>query len=66
MLYKNTFKLMFSNSNLIWKLLLYFLISLMFVVALAFVVALPIYNVLVAEGFFDSIKTIYFEAIIRL
>ena len=66
MLYKNTFKIMFSNSSLIWKLLLYFLIALMLVVGLAFVVALPIYRVLVAEGFFEAIRNTYLDFITSL
>ena len=66
MLYRNTFKLMFSNSNLIWKLFLYFVISFAFILGLAFVVGLPIYRVLVSEGFFVSIGDTYYQFISSL
>ena len=66
MLYKNTFKLMFSNASLIWKLFLYFVITFAFILGLAFVVGLPIYRVLVAEGFFVSISETYSEFITSL
>ncbi len=66
MLYKNTFKLMFSNASLIWKLLIYFIVALAFVLGLMFVVSLPIYEVLVAEGFFEAISDTYFDFITSL
>ncbi len=66
MLYKNTFKLMFSNASMVWKLLIYFAIAFAFVAGLLFVVALPIYDVLVAEGFFESISSTYLDFITSL
>lgn len=66
MLYKNTFKLMFSNANLIWKLMLYFLIAFLIIIGMAIAVALPIIEVLISEGFFESISETYFDFISSL
>ena len=59
MIYKNSFKLMFSNGNLIWKLLLYLVVALMVVLGLSFLVALPVFNVLSEGGLFKSISSAY-------
>lgn len=59
MLYKNTFKLMFSNAHLIYKILLYILLAVAIVGGLSFLVAIPIFNLLVDERFFLKIGDIY-------
>lgn len=59
MLYKNTFRLMFSNGHLIFKIMLHLLISLLVIGGLSFVVAIPIFNLLVNERFFIKIGEVY-------
>ncbi len=59
MLYKNTFRLMFSNGHLIFKIMLYFLISALIIGGLSFVVAIPIFNLLVNERFFARLDMVY-------
>jgi len=59
MLYKNTFKLLFSNANLIWKVILYLAIAGLIVGGLSLLTALPIVQVLVNERFFEIISEIY-------
>lgn len=59
MLYKNTFKLLFSNSNLIWKVVFYLIIAGVCVTGLSLLIALPIVQVLVNERFFEIISEIY-------
>lgn len=59
MLYKNTFKLLFSNAHLIWKIMLYILIAVLVLGGISFFVALPIVQLLVNEGFFLKIGDIY-------
>ena len=59
MLFKNTFKLMFSNSHLIWKILLYVLISSAIIFGLSFFVALPVVQILINENFFVKVGEVY-------
>lgn len=59
MLYKNTFKLIFSNTSLIWKILFYIIIAGLIVGGLSLLTALPIIQVLVNEKFFDIISEMY-------
>lgn len=63
MLYKNTFKLMFSNGHLIFKIMLYLLVALAIIGGLSFVVAIPIFNLLVNERFFMRIGEVYSDFI---
>lgn len=50
MMYKNTFKLVISNFNLVWKILAYIVLSSIFVVGLAYACSLPIIKLLESEG----------------
>lgn len=59
MLYKNTFKLIFSNSHLIWKIMLYVVLSILAVGGLALVTALPVVQLLVNESYFEKIGEVY-------
>jgi len=59
MLYKNTFKLLFSNAGLIWKILFYIIVAGLIVGGLSLLTALPIIQVLVNEKFFEIISEIY-------
>ncbi len=59
MLYKNTFRLMFSNSHLIFKIMLYLVVALLVIGGLSFVVAIPIFNLLINERFFIKIGEVY-------
>lgn len=59
MLYKNTFKLLFSNAHLIWKILLYILIAGLVVGGLCLVTALPVVQVLINANFFEKITDVY-------
>ena len=59
MLYKNTFKLLFSNANLIWKIALYLIISITVIFGLSLLTALPIVQLLINERFFERISNMY-------
>ena len=59
MLYKNTFKLLFSNSHLIWKIMLYILIATLAVGGLCLVASLPVIQLLVNETYFEKIAEVY-------
>ena len=50
MMYRNTFKLIISNFNLVWKILLYLLFSSVCVLGLAYACSLPIINLLHEQG----------------
>jgi len=58
-LYKNTFKLMFSNGHLIYKIMLYLIVALAVIGGLSFLVAIPIFNLLIDERFFARISDVY-------
>lgn len=59
MMYKNSSRILFSNFNLVWKTLLYFILTMLVSLGLAYATALPILNVLSKEGVFSSIKTAF-------
>lgn len=56
MMYKNTLKLFMSNFNLVWKQLLYALISILIVTGLASLVAFPFIEMLKAEGWVNELN----------
>ena len=66
MLYKNAFKLVLSNNNLIWKVLLFFAINALVVFGLLYAFSLPIINVLNANGFFEGVKNVYVDFVTNL
>ena len=59
MLYKNTFKIMFSNGSLIWRVLLFLLCAVGILIGLGALILSPIHKVLVAAGFFIMISDSY-------
>lgn len=59
MMYKNSIKLLFSNFNIVWKVLLYVLVMTLIVFGLAYATALPVFNVLVNNGFIESVTSLY-------
>ena len=61
MMYKNTFKLIFSNFNLVWKILAYLIISSLCVIGLIYACSLPIVNVLQTEGVLPGIANLFTE-----
>ena len=61
MMYKNTFKLIFSNFNLVWKILAYLIISSLCVIGLIYACSLPIVNVLEDKGVLPGIANLFTE-----
>lgn len=61
MLYKNTFKILFSNGGIICRVLLFLLCAVAILVGLGALILTPIHRVLVSEGFFDMIGDAYYE-----
>lgn len=63
MMYKNSFKILFSNSSLIWKVVLYFLVVGVVIGGLTYASALPILKVITDAGvfqlFIDSIRDFF-------
>ena len=59
MLYKNSFKLLFSNSNLIWKTLIFLVVNTLITLGLAYIFVTPIINLLYENNFFETIYNIY-------
>lgn len=59
MMYKNTFRLIFSNFNLVWKILLYLIFSSLCVVGLTYACSLPIINVLQTEGVIENFTSLF-------
>lgn len=59
MMYKNSIRILFSNFNLVWKVMLYTLITLAVIGGLAYVSAVPVFNVLANNGFFNLIKDVF-------
>ena len=59
MLYKNTFRLLFSNSHLIWKILLHLVIALLVIGGLSLIAAIPVVQLLINESFFEKLFEIY-------
>ena len=59
MMYKNSFRILFSSANLIWKVMLYFILVGVVVGGLTYVSALPIINVLAGANFFTDASDIF-------
>lgn len=59
MMYKNSFRILFSSASLIWKVMLYFLVIGGIVGGLTYATALPIINVLKNEGLFSTFGDIF-------
>lgn len=59
MMYKNSIRILFSNFNIVWKVLLYTLIVLAVTCGLAYISAVPVFNVLSNQGFFSLIKEVF-------
>lgn len=61
MLYKNTFKIFFSNGSLLWHTLLYLLLSVGVVFGLGALVLSPLYDLLVEVGWTVAVKNSYLD-----
>ena len=61
MLYRNTFKILFSNGGLIWRVLFFLLCSVAVLVGIGALILTPIHRVLVSAGFFVMISDAYYE-----
>lgn len=61
MLFKNSFKIMFSNFHLTWKSLIYHLFVLALTCFLMYLTFNPIYAVLVDVGFIGQVSSVYQE-----
>lgn len=61
MMYKNTFKLIFSNFSLVWKILAYLIISFLCVVGLIYACSLPMVNILQEKGVLPGIADLFNE-----
>ena len=59
MMYKNSFRILFSTANLIWKVMLYFIVVGAVIGGLTYVSALPIINVLGGANFFTNLNDIF-------
>ena len=59
MSYKNTCKIFGSNFVLVWKQLVYLLISTSVCVGLSYLIAMPTIKLLTQEGWIDSVKNIF-------
>ncbi len=59
MMFKNTFRLLFSNFHIVWKILLYMLLVLVTTAFIAYFACLPIVNQLMRGGFFDGVGVAY-------
>lgn len=61
MLYKNAFKLVMSNTKLVWKVLLFLLINSIVIIGLLYVFSLPIIEVLSDHNWFGELQSIYYS-----
>lgn len=61
MLYKNTFKILFSNGGLIWRVLLFLVCAFGVLIGLGALILMPIHKVLVGAGFFVMISDAYYD-----
>jgi len=59
MLYKNSLKILFSNFNIIWKSVLYFLITALISMVLLYLCVNPVYKLLLNNGVVDEAINIY-------
>ena len=59
MIYKNSIKILFSNFNMVWKSLLYFLLLCAITIALVVLALNPIYQLLSEAGFINKIVEVY-------
>lgn len=59
MIYKNSMKLLTSNFNLVWKQLAYTLLRLAIIVGLTILVSRPILDLLVSNGFTQSLTNLW-------
>ena len=59
MLYKNSIKLLFSNFNIVWKMMLYFLVVFVISGGLIFLFVNPIIKMVEDAGFFSQFVDLY-------
>lgn len=66
MRYKNSIKIVFSNFNIVWKSILYFLLFFAVVAGLLYLAINPIYSLLENSGFTQSVLEVYTEFLTSL
>lgn len=66
MRYKNSIKIVFSNFNIVWKSMLYFLTVLLCVSGLMYFAVNPIFELLKSSGFVDNVVGSYTEFLTSL
>jgi len=66
MIYKNSIKILFSNFNIVWKSLLYYLFTFLISVTLIILCLNPIYQILNNEGLINRIVELYTDFITTL
>lgn len=59
MLYKNSIKILFSNFNIVWKSIIYYLLSFVACIGLIFLCLNPVYKILDNSGFWTMIVDSY-------
>ena len=61
MIFKNSVKVLLSNFNIVWKLILYFLIVTLFIVSALYFLLYPIVEMIVGAGFVQVFVELYYE-----
>ena len=59
MMFRNSIRLLFSNFSMVWKILLYQIITLLVTFSIATIFAMPLINILKTEGFLTVLQTEY-------
>jgi len=59
MMFRNSIRLLFSNFSMVWKILLYQIITLLVTFSVATIFAMPLINTLKTEGFLTLLQTEY-------
>lgn len=66
MLFKNSIKILFSNFNIVWKMMLYLLLAFLFWGLVIFLLATPIVKMIDTAGFFNRFVDLYTEFLTSL
>lgn len=66
MLFKNSLKILFSNFNIVWKSILYFILVFSGCTFLIYLCVNPVYKLLVSNGLIDEVVNIYTNFITSL
>lgn len=66
MLFKNSVKILFSNFNIVWKMMLYLILALFFWGIVIYLLATPIVEMIDTAGFFNRFVDLYAEFLTSL